>query len=209
MDKKRYGILGGTFDPIHIGHLIAAQSSQDALNLDRVLFLPSAHPPHKKETSISPYEIRRKMVELAIQGNPIFEISDLESQRSDPSYTIRTLEDLRSVYPREEFDLFLLIGGDSLVEFSTWRDPEAIFAQITVTVFARPGYDESSAPNVFRENAKWVTMPQIDISSSDIRKRIADERSIRYLVPNKVEEFIFSHGLYRIKTAQSIDKKVI
>ena len=95
------------------------------------------------------------------------------------------------------------------MEFSTWRDPEAIFAQITVTVFARPGYDESSAPNVFRENAKWVTMPQIDISSSDIRKRIADERSIRYLVPNKVEEFIFSHGLYRIKTAQSIDKKVI
>jgi nicotinate-nucleotide adenylyltransferase len=209
MDKQRYGILGGTFDPIHIGHLIAAQSSQEALNLDRVLFLPSAHPPHKRTASVSPYDIRRKMVELAIQGNPLFELSDLEAQRPDTSYTIRTLKDLRRDYPPEAFDLFLLIGGDSLVEFDTWRDPEAIFAEIAVAVFARPGYDVSAAPEIFRQKAQWISMPLIDISSSGIRERVASNRSIRYMVPEKVEEFIYKNGLYKPQALRSSDKRAI
>ena len=197
MDRKRYGIFGGTFDPIHLGHLIAAQTTQEALNLDRILFLPSAHPPHKDSPSISPYNIRRRMAELAIQDNPLFEISDLEARRPDPSYTVRTLKDLRREYPQISYDLFLLIGADNLVEFRNWKDPDTIVAEITVVVFARPGYDISQAPSIFREKAQWVPMPLIDISATDIRQRVAMNRSIRYMVPSPVEKFIHQQGLYK------------
>jgi len=201
MAKRRYGILGGTFDPIHIGHLIAAQASKESLSLDRVLFLPAAHPPHKRSDSVTPYAARRDMVNLAIQGNPSFEISDLEAQRPDPSYTVRTLKDLRRDYPPDRFELFLLIGADSLLEFGTWRDPEIIFSEITVAVFARPGYDVSTAPKIFRDKAHWVPMPLIDISSTEIRERVRSNRSIRYLVPKEVEEYIAQNGLYRTTAA--------
>jgi nicotinate-nucleotide adenylyltransferase len=196
MAKQQYGILGGTFDPIHIGHLIAAQASLESLTLDRVLFLPSAHPPHKPSLTVSSYAARREMVRLAIQGNPCFGLSDLEAQRPDPSYTVRTLKDLRREYPPARFDLFLLIGADSLLEFGSWRDPEAIFSEISVAVFSRPGYDASTAPKLFRDKAHWVTTPLIDISSTEIRQRVGSHRSIRYLVPNDVEEYIVQNGLY-------------
>lgn len=196
MDKRRYGIFGGTFDPIHLGHLIAAQTTQETLNLHRILFLPSAHPPHKDSPSVSSYDIRRRMVEMAIQDNPLFEVSDVEARRPDPSYTVRTLQDLRREFPQNSYDLFLLIGADNLVEFRNWKDPDTIVAEITVVVFARPGYDISQAPTVFREKAQWVQMPLIDISATDIRQRVASNRSIRYMVPSAVEEFIIQQGLY-------------
>jgi nicotinate-nucleotide adenylyltransferase len=197
MAKRRYGIFGGTFDPIHCGHLIAAQTSLEELQLDRVVFLPSAHPPHKNAPVVSPYDIRRRMVELAIQDNPLFEISDIEAQRPDLSYTFKTLEDLRKEYPPDQYDLILLIGADSLVDFGNWKNPEEIISKITVAVFARPGYDMSTAPAVFRETVHWVRMPLIEISSTDIRKRIASNRSIRYLVPSAVETYISEQGIYK------------
>jgi nicotinate-nucleotide adenylyltransferase len=197
MDKQRYGIFGGTFDPIHHGHLIAAQASLESLHLTRILFLPSANPPHKESESISPFALRLQMVELAIQSNPSFSASDLESRLSPPSYTIRTIKESYKEYPPDSFELFLLIGADNLVGFNSWKEPDNILAEIPVVVLARPGFELSAVPRVFRERAKWVQIPLIDISSTDIRRRVAQRLPIRYLVPDKVEEFIYQHKLYQ------------
>jgi nicotinate-nucleotide adenylyltransferase len=197
MDKQRYGIFGGTFDPIHHGHLIAAQVALEILNLDRILFLPSANPPHKESNAVTPFQLREQMVQLAIQDNPQFLVSDLEARRGGLSYTISTITELRKVYPLEEYDLWLMIGADNLVEFNNWKEPEKILQEIPVVVLARPGYELSSAPPIFRQKARWVQIPLIDISSTGIRQRIAKQLPIRYLVPENVENFIYRHKLYQ------------
>ena len=197
MDKQRYGIFGGTFDPIHHGHLIAAQVALEILNLDRILFLPSANPPHKEVATVTPFSLREQMVQLAIQDNPLFLVSDLESRRFGPSYTISTVTELRKIYPPEEYDLWLLIGADNLAEFNNWKEPEKILQEIPVVVLARPGYELSTAPPLFRQKARWVQIPLIDISSTDIRKRMAKQLPIRYLVPENVAEFIHHQKLYQ------------
>ncbi len=196
MAKNRYGIFGGTFDPIHFGHLIAAQTAAEALNLDRVVFLPSAHPPHKDIPSVSPYPDRRQMVELATKDNPKFLVSDLEAERPDPSYTVKTLKDLRREFPRTTYLLTLLIGADNLRDFKNWKEPERIIDQIEIAVLARPGYQQSDAPKIFRGKAKWVQIPLIEISSTDIRNRVAHSLPIQYQVPKNVADFINQKKLY-------------
>jgi nicotinate-nucleotide adenylyltransferase len=197
MDKQRYGIFGGTFDPIHHGHLIAAQVALEILSLDRILFLPSANPPHKESSTVTPFSLREQMVQLAIQDNPQFLVSDLESRRLGPSYTISTIIELRKVYPVENYDLWLLIGADNLAEFNNWKEPEKILQEIPVVVLARPGYELSTAPPLFRQKARWVQIPLIDISSTDIRERMAKQLPVRYLVPENVAEFIHQQKLYQ------------
>lgn len=196
MTKKRYGIFGGTFDPIHHGHLIAAQAAVEALNLDRVVFMPSAHPPHKETPSVTPYPDRKHMVELAIKGNEKFMVTDLETKRPEPSYTVATLEILHQEFPQSDYHLILLIGADNLLEFRHWKEPKKIIDQIEVVVLARPGYRQSDAPEIIRGKAQWVQIPLIEISSTDIRNRISRNLSIQYQVPNTVADYIDKKNLY-------------
>jgi nicotinate-nucleotide adenylyltransferase len=203
--SKRLGVYGGTFDPIHMGHLIVAEQGREAGRLDRVLFVPAASPPNKAGQRITRFEQRVEMLELAIAGYPPFAIDQLEKERSGPSYTVDTLEELKRRHPGAQ--LFLLIGSDSLADLPTWREPARIVANAGLVVMVRPNYPPPSAeqlrtalklaPEVNLEIILVPTPPLVDIASRDLRRRVAEGRSIRYLVPRAVECYIAEKGLYR------------
>jgi nicotinate-nucleotide adenylyltransferase len=188
----RTGVFGGTFDPPHIGHLIAAQDAREALQLDRVLFVPAAEPPHKLAQAITDGGVRLRMLEAAIADNPAFEICDVELKRQGPSYTVDTLLELEQAFPGDA--LFLLIGADQAGEFSTWREPEIIARLATVVPLARAGVDSLPALGPLLHAPVRVT--RIDVSASEIRGRLESHRPIRYMVPPAVEQIIREYGLY-------------
>lgn len=183
----RIGILGGSFDPIHHGHLILARAAKEELGLDRVLFIPANVSPHKTESKPATAENRLKMVELAIRSEASFEVSDIELKRPAPSYTVDTLRELKKLHPRDE--LVLLIGADNVTKFDTWREPDEIRRLAQLAVLDRAG---GSAPHAWP-----VVRRLIDISSTEIRNRTGGGRSIRYLTPDSVCDYISAHGLYR------------
>jgi nicotinate-nucleotide adenylyltransferase len=189
----RIGILGGTFDPPHLGHLIAAQDACAALELDRLIFVPAAEPPHKRDRAVTEARLRLDMLKAAVADNPSFELSTLELQRSGPSYTIATLRELHGRHPADS--LYLLIGVDQVREFSTWREPEGILELAEVVMLARAGSEQSIEGADFVRQVVAVT--RIDVSSTLIRSRVAAGQSIRYLVPDAVAEIIQREGLYR------------
>ena len=199
-DRKRVlpglGILGGTFDPIHNGHLIAAQSLLEKLHLTRILFLVSAHPPHKSPAGLSSWTDRRRMVTLAIQDNDRFEVSELERERSGPSYTHETMEIMRSQYGSRH-RLHFIVGADSILEIFTWRRPERLLDSGMLVVIPRPGFDLSALDQRIRKKVTIVSTPLMEIASSDIRGRVRQGRPIRYLVPPSVEAYIRENGLYQ------------
>ncbi len=188
---KRIGIFGGTFDPPHLGHLIAAEKVREACVLDEVLFVPAALPPHKAGQSISESYHRLAMTELATQDNASFDVSDIELVRSGPSYTFDTLLALRS--PMKV--LSLIIGYDNFATFDTWHRYKEIAQLATLIVVAR-GPDRDDAADL-PENVKLLELPLIDISSTEIRARVREGKSVRYLVPEPVREYIEREGLYR------------
>ena len=185
----RLGIFGGTFNPIHWGHLLFAECAREQLQLDRVLFIPTHQPPHKGARELLDGAIRFTMVQLAIKDNPAFVASDIELQRGGVSYSIDTVKLLKRELPMAK--LFLLMGADMLsVRWLAWNELKQL---CTVAVVRRPG-----VRSIRREaGLKWLTMPQVDISSSDIRLRLRASRSIRYLVPPLVERYINQHGIYQ------------
>jgi len=190
---KRIGIYGGTFDPIHIAHLIFADRAREQLDLEKVLFLPAAIPPHKQGKGISDGKRRLEMVEIAIAGNPTFEANPIELNRSGVSYTIDTLRDLAKEYPGDE--LILLVGADMLMDFPNWREPAAILQMARIAYAERPGVPiEHSLP---QDRLVRVAMAPIDLSSTEIRARVHEGRTVRYVVPAGVEAYIHAHGLYR------------
>jgi nicotinate-nucleotide adenylyltransferase len=197
---KRFGVLGGTFDPVHYGHLLIAEQAHEALGLDRVLFIPAAIPPHKQTDEVSSGRRRLEMVELAIAGNPYFEACDVELERRGVSYTVDTLQILHDRRPGAVW--YLILGGDSALEFSTWRDPEQIAALARIVIVHRPGstFDPSSLspplPAALLNRIEVLETPQYDFASTDIRRRAADGRTIRYLTPAAVEAYIAAHRLY-------------
>jgi len=193
--KKRLGILGGTFDPIHSGHLILAEQLKDELKLQKVIFIPSANPPHKENHPVSPAKDRLKMVKIAIQDNPDFLISDIELRRGGKSYTIDTLARLVKFY--KDSELFFLLGSDAIDELPTWKEPDKIFQKVKVVIALRPGFDRINQKNRFVQKSLVVPINGLNISSSQIRERIREGKSIRYLVPPGVEKFIRSKKLYR------------
>lgn len=193
--QRRYGIFGGTFDPIHLGHLIAAQAAREALDLDRVVFIPAGRPPHKRSRRLAPGRWRLRMVELAIAGNPCFRVSDIELRHSRPSYTAGTLKLLKENFPGIE--LCLLIGWDQAILLDTWKRTEEIFRLATVAVLRRPGYDPRRIPARWSRKSLFVEIPWIDISSSRIREMVKEGNDIRYLVPEAVRRFILRRKLYR------------
>jgi len=189
----KIGILGGTFDPPHSGHLIAAQDACTALNLDRLIFVPAADPPHKRDRVVSRPDVRLAMLRAAAGDNPSFEISTVELERPGPSYTIATLRELKAGH--REDSLYLLIGVDQVREFWTWKEPREILAISSVIMLARAGSERLEEEADFVRQIVPVT--RIDVSSTLVRERVAAGQPIRYLVPDPVIEIIEREGLYR------------
>jgi nicotinate-nucleotide adenylyltransferase len=195
----RLGIYGGTFDPIHLGHLILAEQCREACGLDRVWFVVASRPPHKLGAKRSAVHHRVEMTRLAIAGHPAFEVSEIETSRAGPSYSVDTLAQIREQRPEDE--LFFLIGGDSLVDLPTWREPGRIASMATIVVANRPGADVEPPPtSLFGSDARplrFVSIPPIGVASQDLRARLSEGRSIRYMTPRSVEAYIEAHKLYR------------
>jgi nicotinate-nucleotide adenylyltransferase len=192
---ERLGVLGGTFDPIHCGHVLLAQSVREQLDLDRVLFIPAADPPHKRSADLTPAQHRRVMVELAITGLAGLEPSSLEIDRGGTSYTIDTLRQLAAVH--EDADLHLIIGTDNICDLSTWHDPEAILSIARVVAGARRQVGTSTHER-FADRIMQLDTPLFEVSSTLVRQRLRDHRPIRYLVPPTVEAYIFDQRLYGV-----------
>ena len=192
-DRERIGLFGGSFDPVHTGHLILAQIAAEAAGLSRVYFIPTAAPPHKSGRAMSPYDDRVEMVRLAIEGNPLFELSLIEGTGGQ-SYTWESVIHFAEMgYGRE--DLHVIVGSDSLSEMSRWRNPEKIFENATIISMVRPGGPERPAPPAGAAIIVVETGANT-ISSSGIRERAAAGLTIKYLVPGPVERYIAERGLY-------------
>jgi nicotinate-nucleotide adenylyltransferase len=195
----RLGVFGGTFDPIHLAHLVLAEQAREQLRLDQVLFMPAFIPPHKMGRTLSPPKVRLEMAELAVAGHPNFEVGDLELRRTGPSYTVDTLRTLREQHPSAE--LFLLLGGDSLADFPTWREPREILSLAKLGVMKREGSPPPEQPTGWEaelaERVTFIEAPLLAISGTDLRRRVSEGRSIRYFVPAAVEAFINANKLYQ------------
>jgi nicotinate-nucleotide adenylyltransferase len=191
----RIGVFGGTFDPPHVGHLIVAEFVREAVGLDRILFVPTATPPHKRDRIITPGEQRVAMVRLAIARHDPFSISDMEVRRGGVSFTADTLEELKDQHPSAT--LFFLLGMDNLIEFRTWKEPERILRLARLVVMTRPGFVAGNDPEHAAGDMEYCAVPQIGVSGSDIRTRVREGKSIAFLVTPEVRRFIESHGLYR------------
>lgn len=200
----RLGLFGGTFDPVHYGHLLLAEFCREQCHLDDVWFMPAAVPPHKQRHDLTPARQRIEMLELAIGGHEAFAVSRLEVERGGVSYTVDTLTELRAEQPERE--LFLLLGADSLADLPHWREAARICELATPVVVRRPGSFEPSfdvlaglvsAERLEQTRANLVEMPRIELSSREIRRRVAAGLSIRYQTPRAVEKYIETAGLYR------------
>lgn len=187
------GIFGGTFDPVHWGHLIVGGYVRNALALEKVVFVPSMISPHKQERAAAQAEDRLAMLRLAVKGLDGFEVSDIEIARGGVSYTVETLSEFHKISPG--CHLSLLIGADNYVEFDTWKEPEKVRSLAQLVVMTRPGTSAEVSPT--GPGVVWIEVPEIRISSSDIRSLTKGGKSIRYLVANRVAEYIYSRHLYR------------
>jgi nicotinate-nucleotide adenylyltransferase len=211
----KIGILGGTFNPIHLAHLRIAEEARDHLQLDKVLFIPTATPPHKQLAGELAFEHRLQMTHLAVADNPFFSVSDLEGKRGGVSYLIDTLRQLRELFPKDR--LFFIMGSDSFAEISSWRDYREFFAICSMIVVQRPPLHnldpEQSLPvdlagdfcyhvadrrfiHSSGEIIDFISGALLDISSSTVRDLIRNGKSVRYLIPEPVEHYIRKHGLY-------------
>lgn len=200
--QMRLGIFGGTFDPIHTGHLLIAELTWQALDLQRVLFLPAGNPPHKQQQKKTAAHHRQAMVALAIAGNPHFELSTIDLERSGPNYSSETVASVRARYNIAAEACFFIIGGDSLQDLPTWHAPEALLDTCRLAVIQRPGYQPNLTTLTRRfptleSRLDWVDTPQLDISASDIRQRVQAGLSVRYQVPDAVRDYMAEQQLYQ------------
>jgi nicotinate-nucleotide adenylyltransferase len=200
----RIGVFGGTFDPVHLGHLILAEQCREQGRLDQVWFVPAASPPHKQGLALTPFAQRVEMIALAIAGQPAFRIDELEKDRPGPSYTVDTLAEVHRRHPAAE--LFLPIGSDTLLDLPHWYQPARILEMAGLLVTHRPGWplpalsDLQAAlrlPAGVSPGMQVVEAPLIDIASRDLRRRAAEGRSLRYLVPRAIEAYVHDKRLYR------------
>ena len=196
----RIGVFGGTFDPVHVGHLIAAERATELLHLDEMLFIPAGEPWFKSDEPVTDAEHRLNMVRLAVESNPRFRACGVEVARAGPSYTVDTLEQLHSSTP-DGAEFFLVLGLDALAEIHRWRRPERVFELATVVGVSRPGaeFDPNALDTALPYSAGRVIMldvPLVDVGATELRRRAAEGNSLRYLVPDSVEEYIREHRLY-------------
>jgi nicotinate-nucleotide adenylyltransferase len=199
----RVGVFGGTFDPVHTGHLILAEQCREQGRLDEVWFVPAPRPPQKDETVLTRFEQRVEMLALATAGNPAFKIDELEKERSGPSYTVDTLDELGRRHPGHEF--FLLVGSDSLADLPNWHEPRRLLELAGLVVMARPGHPMPTADELRQRLRLPATVPLrlevaeaplIHIASRDLRRRARAGRSLRYFLPRAVECYVRDKRLY-------------
>lgn len=199
LDKpQRIGIMGGTFDPIHHGHLVTAEIARSKFKLDSVIFVPSGHPPHKQSLP-GHAEQRLLMTLLATVTNPYFQVSRVELDRVGPSYTYDTLLEFHELYGKNA-SFFFITGADAVLEMFTWRNAERLVEMCTFIAATRPGYhltDIKHLPDEFVSKIELMQVPALSISSTDIRRRIREGKPIKYLLPESVETYINKHGLYK------------
>jgi nicotinate-nucleotide adenylyltransferase len=205
MAGKKLGILGGTFDPIHFGHLLAAEWAGEAFGLDELVFIPAARPPHKDPAGVIDGHHRYRMVELAIEDNPAFSVSSLELERSGYSYTIDTVRHYLQSDP--QLDIRFILGVDALQLIYSWKDVTQLLKLCRFIVVTRPGYQLDRSDPVFEtvpaeiwDRVELLSIPGVEISSSEIRCRVAAGQSIRYLLPSPVADYIDKNHLYRNET---------
>ncbi len=201
--RPSIGLMGGTFDPIHVGHLAIAEEARDALGLSRIIFVPAGMPPHKRASDVTAVEHRVAMVALAIADNPAFELSRIEVERAGPSYTVDTVEALA-----RDADVTVILSAETFAELPAWHEPERLFEAGCLAVVPREGYpapDPDWLAETFpgREGrVSYLEGPRLGLSSTAIRARVAVGRSIRYLVPSAVEAYITANHLYRIAATE-------
>jgi nicotinate-nucleotide adenylyltransferase len=195
----RLGVMGGTFDPIHYGHLLIAEEARRVFGLDRVEFVTAADPPHKTGRTISPAEHRHAMVVLATASNPFFRASRRELERAGPSYSIDTISEVRAESPGAE--IFFITGADAILEILTWHRAAEVIRLCTFVAATRPGHDLAALQRVlppeFVAQIRPLKAPGVDISGTQIRERVRRGESTRYLMPEAVEAYIMKEGLYR------------
>lgn len=187
----KIGILGGTFNPIHIGHLILAEEAREKLGLDRVIFVPAFFPPHKDNSDIAAAGARLSMVKLAIKGNKNFVVSDIEIKRNGRSYTIDTIKEFKQKYPQD--DLYFIIGSDLLKYLDDWKDLGEIIKMVKFIAATRPGYPLEKIPSYI----STVPIRAVDVSAFEVRECIKQNKSFRYLVPDAVFKYIIKKGFYK------------
>ncbi len=196
----KIGILGGTFDPIHYGHLVIAEDARAYLGLEQVLFIPAHHPPHKPNRKYSPIEHRIRMTEIAIADNPYMSLNLIELQRPGPSYTVDTLRLLRDEFGSEA-ELYFIMGMDSLASITTWFKPDEILKLCRIVVAERAGYSadlaalERQLPGLLAR-IDMIDTPELSISSTDLQRRVRAGLPIKYQLPAAVEQYVYEHGLY-------------
>jgi nicotinate-nucleotide adenylyltransferase len=195
---RRVGVMGGTFDPIHHGHLVTAEEAVVQFGLDQVVFVPTGRPWMKADRVVSPSEDRYLMTVVATASNPRFSVSRVEIDREGPTYTVDTLRELADEHPDAE--LYFITGADAILEIFDWKDPEDVLGLAHFIAATRPGYDlarfEAAAPT-HHPKVSTMDIPALAISSSDIRERVKEGRAIRYLLPEGVKSYIEKQGLYR------------
>jgi len=196
--SERLGVFGGTFDPFHTGHLAAAQDVLEELGLARILFVPAGLPPHKAAGKLTPGEIRLRMVRDAVAADPRFDVSEIEIERDGPSWTVDTLRALTDLHPGAE--LHLIMGADQWAGFPEWRDPRGVAALARIVVMSRAGDGAGDQVPGFADGPRPASLPvevtRVDISSTELRRRVHEGRSIRYLVPESVNRLIEAERLY-------------
>ena len=197
----RLGVLGGTFDPLHLGHLIVAHDVAERLDLDRVLLVLAARPPHKNR-ALSPAELRFAMLEAALAHDPVLVASDIEVRRAGTSYTIDTLRELRAQYPAAE--LVLVIGADQWQQFAGWKDPQGIARMATIAVMTREGENPTAMDSGVSVPASVVPVTRIDVSATEVRERARQGRSIQHLVPQEAHRIIEREELCSTPTVQHV-----
>ncbi|MEI8171958.1 MAG: nicotinate-nucleotide adenylyltransferase [Deltaproteobacteria bacterium] len=213
----KWGLLGGTFDPIHTGHLRCAEEILEIFDLNRIIFIPASKPPHKIHGDITSFHHREQMITLAIEGNPVFSFSDVEKRRENTSYSVETVEYILKKY-MENLELYFILGQDAFHAIQTWREWEKLLLLCNFVVMTRPGYENKGLEGIlpapfasrftYDDNVKGFRGPTghviffrevtfLDISSSDIRQRVKQGKSIKFLVPETVRHYIAKNYLYK------------
>lgn len=199
---KRIAVMGGTFDPIHYGHLVAAEAVRDQYNIERVIFMPTGHPPHKKDRKITDPEHRYLMSILATETNPYFFVSRVEIDREGYTYTIDTIKELKNIYGKDT-EIFFITGADAFLEILTWKRSDELLTLCNFIAATRPEYDKDELiagiekiKGDYASRFHFIDIPALSISSTDIRQRVETGRTIKYLLPEAVEQHIYKYGLY-------------
>ena len=187
--------MGGTFNPIHYGHLVVAAEAGDRFKLDNIVFIPSGAPPHKDNHDIAPAKARYEMTCLATRSNPLFSVSSLEIERGGKSYSVETVERFLAIYGKEA-QIYFIVGVDSMLEIESWRDVDKLLELCKFIVALRGGFNAEEISPAIRKHSHIMKIPEIGISATDVRRRIKEGKSIRYLVTSEVEEYIMRHNIY-------------